>query len=238
MKHHHTNPPLIQSTKGVTLVGGGPISARQLGTALALAPTLVAADGGADRALAAGHAPQLVIGDFDSISASARHRLADRLHHVAEQETTDFDKALRNVAAPFVLAVGFAGARMDHALAVMNTLVRHADRRCIVLSGRDICFLAPPVITLDLPRRSRLSLFPMGPVRGQSQGLRWPLDGATFAPDGMIGTSNETAAPDVQLTFDAPKMLVILPRAALSRAIASLAAAPSWDAGRSDAPGR
>jgi thiamine pyrophosphokinase len=50
----------------------------------------------------------------------------------------------------------------------------------------------------------------MGPVQGDSEGLRWPLSGLDFAPDGMIGTSNEVSGA-VRLRMQAPKMLVILP---------------------------
>ena len=110
-----------------------------------------------------------------------------------------------------MLGLGFAGARADHGLAVLNALVRHPDRRCLILSGSDVSFLAPVTLRLRLPLGSRLSLFPMGPVRGQSLGLRWPIAGIDFAPDGMIGTSNEVSGPVVDLTFDAPRMLVILP---------------------------
>jgi thiamine pyrophosphokinase len=39
--------------------------------------------------------PEAVIGDFDSIRPAARTALPpDRLHPIAEQDTTDFDKAL------------------------------------------------------------------------------------------------------------------------------------------------
>jgi thiamine pyrophosphokinase len=157
-----------------------------------------------------GVTPEAVIGDMDSLSATARARLADRLFPIAEQDTTDFDKALRLIAAPFVLGLGFAGARADHGLAVLNTLARHPDRRCFIIGARDVIFLCPPEIRLDLPRGTRLSLFPMGPVQGDSEGLRWPLSGLDFAPDGMIGTSNEVSGP-VRLRMHAPKMLVILP---------------------------
>ncbi|MBI1218890.1 MAG: thiamine diphosphokinase [Rhodobacteraceae bacterium] len=214
---------IVQSNSGVTLVGGGQATPALLRAALRLAPRLVAADGGADRALAAGLMPEAVIGDFDSISARARALLpAATLHPIAEQETTDFDKALRHIAAPFVLAVGFSGARVDHTLAVFSALAQHPDRRCLVLSAQDVCFLAPPALALRLPVGSRLSLYPLGPVTGESHGLRWPIGGLDFAPDGRIGTSNEVSAPEVRLNFSGPKMLVILPRAALPRAIASL----------------
>jgi thiamine pyrophosphokinase len=215
--------PIVVSEVGVTLLGGAPAARRDLRLALRLAPCLVAADGGADRALAAGVMPRAVIGDFDSISPAARAAVpADRLHPVGEQETTDFDKALRSIAAPFVLALGFAGARIDHGLAVFNGLVRHPDRRCLVLGPQDVVFLCPPEITLRLRPGDRLSLFPMGPVVGVSRGLRWPVEGVRFAPDGMIGTSNMVSAPEVRLSFDAARMLVILPRARLRAALAAL----------------
>ena len=215
--------PIVESRGGVTLVGGGPVAATALRRALKLAPCLVAADGGADHALAAGLMPQAVVGDFDSISAAARAAIpADRQHPMAEQDTTDFDKALRSVAAPFVLALGFSGARVDHGLAVFNTLARHPGRVCLVLGGPDVVFLSPPEITLRLRVGDRLSLFPIGPVTGRSTGLRWPIDGLDFAPDGRIGTSNIVSAPKVHLAFDAPKMLVILPRARLEAALNAL----------------
>ncbi|MCA3448299.1 MAG: thiamine diphosphokinase [Rhodobacter sp.] len=217
------NLSIVDSPDGVTLVGGGPVQARLLGLALRRAPVLVAADGGADRALAAGHVPVAVIGDFDSLSAEARRRIPpDRQHRITEQETTDFDKALRSIAAPFVLALGFAGARIDHSLAVFNTLLRHPGRVCIVLGAEDAVFLCPPDLTLRLPVGDRLSLFPMGAVRGTSDGLRWPIDGIALAPDGLIGTSNAVSAPTVRLQVDAARLLVILPRRRLDAVLDAL----------------
>lgn len=204
------NQAIVDSLHGVTLVGGGPVSAAALGRAVALAPRIVAADSGADRLLRLGRMPEAVIGDLDSLSPAGRARLADRLFEVAEQETTDFDKALRLIAAPFVLGLGFAGARVDHGLAVLNALTRHPDRRCFILGPRDVTFLCPPDLRLELPRGTRLSLFPMGRVRGSSRGLRWPIEGLDLAPDGMIGTSNRVTGP-VHLQMAAPKMLVIVP---------------------------
>ena len=170
------NQVIVESETGVTLAGGAPFSGRERARARRFAPVLVAADGGADRLLRLGAEPQAVIGDFDSISPQAKERLAGRLFPISEQVTTDFDKALRSITAPFVLGLGFAGARADHGLAVLNALVRHPDRRCLILSGSDVSFLAPTTLRLRLPVGSRLSLFPMGPVRGQSRGLRWPIE--------------------------------------------------------------
>ncbi|KAF0113563.1 MAG: thiamine pyrophosphokinase [Rhodobacteraceae bacterium] len=217
--------PIVQSTHGVTLAGGGPFTARDLVLALKRAPVAVAADSGADRLLRLGVAPQAVIGDMDSISAAARAAIpSDRQHLVAEQVTTDFDKALRLIEAPLVLALGFAGARMDHGLAALATLVARAERPCILIGPKDLAFAAPPRLVLDLSPGEPLSLFPMTQVTGRSEGLEWPISGIAFAPDGMIGTSNRVTARRVVLEFDRRGMLVILPRRRLDAAIRALLA--------------
>lgn len=218
--------PIVQSTDGVTLVGGGPFSARDLGLALARAPVPVAADGGADRLLQLGVTPRAVIGDMDSISDAARGAIpADRQHRIAEQMTTDFDKALRGIEAPLVLALGFAGARLDHGLAAMATLMARAERRCILIGPKDLAFAAPARLQLDVVPGDPLSLFPLAAVTGRSTGLEWPIAGISFAPDGMIGTSNRVTARRVDLAFDQRGMLVILPRRRLDAAIRALLAA-------------
>lgn len=215
------NQVIVDSLEGVTLVGGGPVTASQLARATAFAPRIVGADGGADRLLRLGVPPEAVIGDMDSISGPARDQLRDRLFPVPEQDSTDFDKALRAIRAPFVLGLGFAGARVDHGLAVLSGLIRAPDQRCLILGPRDVTFLCPPELALDVPPGTRLSLFPMGRVGGESTGLRWPIKGLEFAPDGQIGTSNEVTGP-VRLSFDAPKMLVILPVRYLAAALRGL----------------
>jgi thiamine pyrophosphokinase len=209
------------------LVGGGRLGKDDLALAMALAPTVVAVDGGAGALLAAGVLPVAVIGDMDSLPAAAAAAFADRLHPIAEQETTDFDKALRSTLAPLVLATGFSGGRFDHELAVLNALLRHPDRPCIVIGAESLTFLCPPRLALTIEEGSVFSLYPLVPLRVESEGLRWPTAGLDFRPDGMIGTSNMVTGP-VALTADRAGMLVILPRATLAAVAAALQAAPRW----------
>lgn len=219
---------IVNFTEPVTLVGGGQAHPDHLRAGLAVAPRLVAADGGANMAVAAGLVPDLVIGDFDSVTEATLRRIpADRHWRVAEQESTDFEKCLERVRAPFLLGIGFLGARVDHTLAVWNALVRHPASRCILWGEEDVVFAAPPHIALDLAPGTRLSLFPMGPVAGESRGLRWPIAGLSFAPDGRIGTSNE-AEGQVELSFDAPGMLVILPQDCLQAVLRAYPEAPAF----------
>ncbi len=173
-------------------------------------------------ALASGRIPDAVIGDFDSLGADARDAIpGDRFHHAAEQDSTDFEKCLQRIDAPLIVALGFTGARIDHELAVWNVLARRRARHCVVVGNEDVVFLAPRRLELDLPVGSRFSLFPMSPVSGESSGLRWPIGGIGFAPDGRSGTSNEVVGP-VILTVDDGALLVILPRESLREVLRRL----------------
>lgn len=217
---------IVEYHEPVTLLGGGAADPGQLRFALARAPHLVAADGGANVALAEGLSPDVVIGDFDSIAAGTLAAIpAERHLRLSEQETTDFEKCLTRIRAPLILGVGFLGARADHALAAMSAMIRHPARACMLLGDTDVIFAAPPLIELDLRPGTRLSLFPMGRVSGESTGLLWPIGGIGFAPDGMIGTSNEATGP-VRLQFDRPGMLVILPVAEADQAIRAILSSP------------
>lgn len=222
---------IVESEAPLTLVGGGWADRALLADLRRHAPGIVAADGGAGLVLASGEMPLAVIGDMDSLDDAARARIDPaRLHRIAEQESTDFDKALRSVAAPLILGAGFMGARRDHELANFNALVRHPHRRCVLVGMDELVTLAPPDLTIDLHPGTRVSLFPMRALHGWSEGLHWPIDGLDFAPDARVGTSNMATGP-VRLRFAAPGMLLILPRDALDPLVQTLLATPgAWPA--------
>ena len=216
---------IVHSSETMTLVGAGLATDISIQRCVKLAPKVIAADGGAQSCLRAGVNPDVIIGDLDSLDTAKTFPDSEILH-IAEQDSTDFDKALRSIDAPLVLGAGFTGLRSDHYLACLNTLVRYADRRCILLDESDIAFLLPPNFVMELAPGTRVSLFPMGLVEGVSDGLKWPIAGLSFAPDGMIGTSNE-AEGAIEISVTAPKMLMILPEALLEETMQALLACSS-----------
>jgi len=218
----------------LTLLGGGTVTGGEFDVALQRAPILVAADGGVETALAHGVLPEAVIGDFDSLSARVRDSLSPhRLHHVTEQDSTDFEKCLARVEAPLFLGIGFTGKRRDHELAAYHGLMRFAHRACILIAECDVVCLCPPKLQLKLPRGTRISLFPLARARGTSLGLRWPIDGLEFAPGRRIGTSNITSEDRQRLEISDPHMLLILPVGSLDALIEGLSDAPeTWPAQR------
>ncbi|WP_394355417.1 thiamine diphosphokinase [Halocynthiibacter styelae] len=241
MSHNFMNSELAQKNTVVydftpiLLVGGGPLRADDRDLITGFSSKIIAADGGAGHVIAAGRLPDAVIGDLDSLSDEARASVpADRLYHVKEQDSTDFEKSLSRIESPLVLGVGFTGGRLDHELAALHGLLTFPEKRCILLGAEDILFLAPPESHMTLSAGSRFSLMPLCPVRAESTGLHWPLNGNLFAPGALIGTSNKVAGDQeeqrVSVNCDAPGMLVILPRLALKAAMAALTEKPGLHA--------
>ncbi len=211
------NRAIVRSNGPIGLFGGGQIGPEDLNLVLNRVTLAVAADGGASALVDSGRIPDAVIGDFDSLSAGVQVRIPqDRLFPIAEQDSTDFDKALRNVQAPLVLGAGFLGGRLDHQLAVLNTLVRYPDKACILIGAHEVVFHVPPGIVLDLTPGAVVSLFPLKHVTGRSRGLEWPIEGLHFDPSGQVGTSNRVISK-LELQMDGPGMLVMVPRSALDQ---------------------
>ena len=174
---------VVAGTSAVTLVGGGALrpvrSARGAGAC-------AGSGGGRQRGGLRKRGGPDTPRPSSAISTPSRTAVRARLpvdifHEISEQDSTDFDKALRHLAVPLVLAVGFTGARLDHELAVFHSLVTRSGHRCIVIGERDVVFHAPLRLGVDLPPGTRVSLFPMGPVTGRSRGLRWPIDGLVLS---------------------------------------------------------
>ena len=213
----------------VTLIGAGGATASMLSEARSRAPVLVAADGGADLFANDKTALSAVIGDLDSLQdvEAWRAALGERVLALTEQDTTDFEKCLYSVEAPYFLAAGFLGGRLDHTLAAMHVLLKRSDRRVILLGEEEILLLAPRRWRIDLPVKSRVSLFPLRRQRAvRSVGLRWSLDALSLEIGAQVGTSNETAAPEVVVDLEGEgvwsSLVVSLDRSHLDAALRSL----------------
>ena len=203
----------------VTVVGGGAVDGAMVEHARRIAPTLIAADGGADRLAALRLSPAAVIGDMDSIRDPARWR-AGSAHfvHLSEQDSTDFEKCLYATEAPLYLAAGFTGGRVDHSLSALHVLLRYREKKVVLVGMSEAMALAPPdaAIRLKVAPGSKVSIYPLLPVKAlHSRGLAWPLDGLDFAAGQRAGTSNTATQPMIELAFAGPGALVIVERAAL-----------------------
>ncbi|MGR3501512.1 thiamine diphosphokinase [Pseudaestuariivita sp.] len=212
----------VHSDQPLLLVGGAPVDPADLKAFSQGTGAVVAADGGARHLAAAEILPDAVIGDFDSLDPATRAFVPRaRLLHVAEQDSTDFEKCLSRVRAPLVIGLGFLGARVDHTLGALSVLVRWRETPCVLVGEDDVVARLPAQLSLDLAAKTRVSLYPMGAVRGRSTGLAWPIDGLEMAPDGRVGTLNRATGP-VTLEVEGP-CLILLPRGCADVLIRALA---------------
>lgn len=176
---------------------------------------ILAADGGADRALAAGITPHAVIGDLDSVSPSARRLLGpDRCFFINNQNNTDLEKALDWLSARGCTActlAGFAGGRMDFTLGNFLSVYPYVKKM-------EICFAGPgwKMYPLAAGRKffckkgTRVSLIPLKTCTGVTLcGLKYPLTDArlSWAHAGR-SLSNQTTGKTFQISLKTGYMLV------------------------------
>ncbi|GBD22376.1 Thiamine pyrophosphokinase [bacterium HR29] len=163
------------------------------------ADVVVAADGAADKALAAGIEPDVVIGDLDSVSGEARARLGpDRLLEDDDRYRTDLEKAIAWAIGRGCTAVdvaGFGGGRADHALANLSVLVLFRGQASIRLVDDQFeVRLVDGEARVEAEPGTVVSLVAIGTCRGvTTENLRWNLHDATlrFSP---LGVHNEVEA--------------------------------------------
>jgi len=218
---------IVQTDQSVTLVGAGPINMELLEIALTFAPFLVAVDGGAEMVRKCGKRANLLIGDLDSVSTSTRALYpSHETVHIAEQETTDLDKALSYIQAPLMVGLGFLGGRSDHHLSALRSVGLQSGGSTILLSDEDAVFRAPADLSLPLKRGTRVSIFPVGAAVVSAQGLAWPLANAHMSLDALVSQSNQMASHQLDLQTSG-HVLIVVPRAFLPAIVKALGQARS-----------
>jgi thiamine pyrophosphokinase len=205
--------PLVAFDGPMAIVGGGAVDPALLRALAARGVMLVGADGGGDAIGAAGLVPAAIIGDLDSLADRAGWEQRTRVIHLAEQVTTDFQKALYSTSAPVTLALGMTGRRLDHTLAALSAVLEYAPRRRLLLVDEvDVALAATGAIAFDAAPGERVSIHPLLPIGfRRSSGLVYPMDGLTLAPGALIGTSNAATGGAVEIVpaDDTPWLLIL-----------------------------
>jgi thiamine pyrophosphokinase len=206
-------------TTAVVFAGGDPPPAG-VGDDLPDERWVVAADGGADHALAAGIDVDLIVGDLDSIDPRTLESTAATVQrHPVDKDATDLELALAAVArrpeVTRVLVVGGNGGRLDHLLA--NAAVMCSDRWLDL----DIEWLAGPARVTIVRDHARIhghpgetvSLIPLGGMAAgvRTTGLRWALDGEDMIFGSSRGVSNEFASAVATVSLRRGVVLAVQP---------------------------
>ena len=180
------------------------------------AQVILCADGGANRALAAGIIPHFVVGDFDSVTAATRatlERQGSEFVHRPSQYATDLEKSLQfalEQGCDAVTVLGTYGGRFDHQVCNLNILEKFSDRLQVEFIDdygcgrfvRDAWEFAAPI-------GQQVSIFAFRRASGIStRGLKYPLDEATMEWAVNDGLSNEVVQSPVRIRVRQGTLLV------------------------------
>jgi len=170
---------------------------------------VVCADSGADNAFALGIAPNIVVGDMDSISNSSLNLIKSKnIEMFPFPKDKDFSdtllayRVLKERGVTSIVMVGGAGGRFDHFLANFYSIfgsinidlwitkndiiaVSNNASRFLISAGKPVSFFS----------------FPNGAVRVESEGLEWSLDSVKFGR-GEFSLSNRSEQGSFSLKSD------------------------------------
>ncbi len=209
----------LQFDRPLVIVGGGALDATILKRMQASGAAIIAADGGADDCARAGIVPEAIIGDMDSVEDLDAWSGKSQVFTLSEQMTTDFEKCLYATRAPVTLALGMTGKRLDHTLAGLHAVARHAaGRRIILVDESDLALGVSGSIALTVGKGARVSVYPLGRTEFTgSEGLSYPLDGLVMQQGAAIGTSNSATAEQIAISVadEQDPWLLILDRSLL-----------------------
>jgi thiamine pyrophosphokinase len=211
-----------QQPMKVVVVASGELDASDA-TWLDDADLVIAADGGAASLDRIGRMPDVLIGDLDSIDSPLVARLAAAgitvERHPVDKEASDTELAVEMAVGAGALAVvvlgAMGGARLDHELANLLLLADPA------LAGHDVRAVRGGTLVRAVHAGERLvlegssgelvTLLPLGgDAEGvTTEGLRWPLDGATLRMGRSRGLSNELVAARASVRITQGTLLVI-----------------------------
>jgi thiamine pyrophosphokinase len=212
------------SNRHIVVISGSAALADEVVASIPRTALLLAADGALDHALAAGIEPAVLVGDLDSVGASAlawAESHAEIRRHPADKDATDTELALAAAVehSPDRITLVGGGDRLDHSLAAIGALgsptLSGVGRLDGWWDGQHFEVVhGPGTSSLRVEAGSTLSLLALhGPCTGVSiEGTRWTLDHIGLEPVVGLGVSNIATRDAVTVSvesgvltvFDAP----------------------------------
>jgi thiamine pyrophosphokinase len=185
---------------------------------------VVAADGGAVKAVALGLRPDVVVGDGDSLMpmaiAGLRADGVEVIVHPVDKDESDTELAMRLAlergASSVVLVGAFGGRRLEHSVAnlLLLTLPELEGVDAVLVDGPSTVRVITPgggQVAIAGEIGDFVSLLALSErVEGvMTHGLRFPLSDETLIQGPTRGLSNELAAVEATVSTRAGRLAVI-----------------------------
>lgn len=199
------------------VIANGPLpSRRRIAGWLDEETLIVCADGGANRALARGITPDLIIGDLDSLSPRTAAALAGvEKIRVEDQENTDLEKVLDYLLAHGIagaVVIGATGRRPDHTLANFSILAKYHSRLDLLFVDSWCRMeIIDRTVRRNLALGTTLSLLPLGRCEGViTRGLAFPLVHEVLEAGVRESISNRVSSSPVEIGLTLGKLLFFI----------------------------
>jgi len=159
---------------------------------------IICADGGYNHAERFGIKPDLLIGDFDSISVTSESE-TEKITYPAEKDDTDTGICLQTAidkGFTDILIIGGLGGRLDHTISNIELItgkIHLADHIMIRDKSNACTVIRNSSITIPKGTSKYVSVFSMTEKStGVSEkGVKYPLNNVALPFGSTLGTSNE-----------------------------------------------
>ena len=191
-----------------------------IGPWLAQATAVLAANGGTNHLMTLDHAPDVVIGDLDSLNGETRAWLektaVSLIVHPSAKDETDLELALLYAVEQYddpVYVIGGFGGRFDQTLANILLLAHpHLQEQDIrFLTAHEQAWLVTSETTVAGEVGDTISLIPLGGdvFMVETTGLAWPLinEWLVFGP--ARGVSNQLTAVTATISIASGYLLCL-----------------------------
>jgi thiamine pyrophosphokinase len=183
-------------THALILANGKPPNKRLFKKFLASADLFICADGGANAAARFGCAPDLIIGDLDSIEKKTLAVFSNvDVKKLKDQNSTDLEKALTAAIrkkCKEIVILGATGGRLDHAIGNLSALAKFSHKAHITFMDSMGKFIAiNHSLEFNIPIGTIISLLPLSRCSGiVTKGLKWNLKNESLEFGVRESTSN------------------------------------------------
>ena len=170
----------------------------------------ICCDSAAENLVAYGLAPDMIVGDLDSLSPEFRERYGGIITHIGEQDDNDLTKAFHAALAlnpSRITILGATGRREDHTLGNVSLLldyVREAECPVSILTDHGRFEAISDTSTLEARPGQQISIFAFdNSLKIESAGLKYPTGSVRF--DTLWkATLNEVSGSSFTLTLSHP----------------------------------
>lgn len=188
---------------------------------------LIAADRGVEFFMGTDLEPDVVVGDFDSLSAEGAKYMETLKHTEIRRLKPEKDDSDTQSAANYaieqgterIMILGATGNRIDHLMANFGLLMlgKIKQVQIVLVDAYNYMSLIESgmIIKKEEQFGKYVSFFPIeGEVTGLTlKGFKYPLNSYTLkVEDSGLTVSNEISDPEAEVTFETGKLLMIMSR--------------------------